>query len=232
MKPGTQYILTVNGGSSSIKVALFETGRSLHRLLRGGIERIGLPNPIFSMKGEVPGDNFSRTVSAPDYPAAVEALEDWLEERIGDGKLAAAGHRVVHGGPHYNQPGRITPEMIEQLRAIIPLDPEHLPGEIALIEAFQRRFPELPQIACFDTAFHAAMPRVARLLPIPRKYDAMGIQRYGFHGLSYEFLMEELERVAGLEAARGRVILAHLGNGSSLAAVSNGKPMDTSMGLT
>jgi acetate kinase len=232
MKPGTQYILTVNGGSSSIKVALFETGRSLHRILRGGIERIGLPNPVFSMKGEEPADNFSITVSAPDYPAAIEALEDWLEERIGHGNLAAAGHRVVHGGPHYNQPGRITREMIEQLREIIPLDPEHLPGEIALIEAFQRRFHELPQIACFDTAFHAAMPRVARLLPIPRKYDAMGIQRYGFHGLSYEFLMEELERVAGLEAARGRVILAHLGNGSSLAAVRDGKPMDTSMGLT
>src|SRR5690349_11913079 len=112
MRPGTQYILTINGGSSSIKVALFEIGGSMRRILRGGLERIGLPNPLFTMKGETPADNFSKSVNAPNYSAAIEALEDWLEERIGHGHLAAAGHRVVHGGPHYNRPGRITSEMI------------------------------------------------------------------------------------------------------------------------
>jgi acetate kinase len=122
--------------------------------------------------------------------------------------------------------------MVEDLHRLSPFDPEHLPEEILLTEAFHRRFPELPQVACFDTAFHHDLPRVARLLPIPRRYEAQGVRRYGFHGLSYAFLMEELARVAGLQAARGRIILAHLGNGASLAAVYEGKSVDTSMGLT
>jgi acetate kinase len=138
----------------------------------------------------------------------------------------------VHGGPKYSEPQRITRELVEELHQLEPFDPEHLPEEIQLAEAFHRRFPDLPQVACFDTAFHRDMPRVARLLPIPRRYDAKGVHRYGFHGLSYAFLMEELARVAGPEAARGRVILAHLGNGASLAAVHDGKSMDTSMGFT
>ena len=122
--------------------------------------------------------------------------------------------------------------MIEELQRLSPFDPDHLPEEILLTEAFHRRFPELPQVACFDTAFHHDMPRVAQLLPIPRRYEAQGVRRYGFHGLSYAFLMEELARVAGPEAARGRVILAHLGNGASLAAVRDGKSIDTSMSFT
>ena len=112
------------------------------------------------------------------------------------------------------------------------MDPEHLPEEILLMDAFHRRFPHLPQIACFDTAFHHDLPRVARLLPIPRRYETKGVRRYGFHGLSYEFLMGELNRIEGADAARGRIILAHLGNGASLAAVHDGKPIDTSMGFT
>jgi acetate kinase len=122
--------------------------------------------------------------------------------------------------------------MIEELHQLKPFDPEHLPEEILLTEAFHRRFPDLVQVACFDTAFHHNLPRVAQMFPIPRLYEAQGVRRYGFHGLSYAFLMEELERVAGVQAARGRVILAHLGNGASLAAVNKGKSMDTSMGLT
>jgi acetate kinase len=122
--------------------------------------------------------------------------------------------------------------MVEELRRLSPFDPEHLPEEILLTEAFHRRFPDLPQVACFDTAFHHDLPRVARLLPIPRRYEAQGVRRYGFHGLSYAFLMGELARLAGAEAAQGRVILAHLGNGASLAAVHYGKPMDTSMSFT
>ena len=157
---------------------------------------------------------------------------DWIEERSGRDTLTAVGHRVVHGGPKYSEPQRITAELIEELRRLSPFDPEHLPEEILLTEAFQRRFPDLPQVACFDTAFHHDLPRVARLLPIPRRYEAQGVRRYGFHGLSYAFLMEELARLAGAEAAQGRVILAHLGNGASLAAVRDGKCIDTSMGFT
>jgi acetate kinase len=157
---------------------------------------------------------------------------DYIEDRGAHGALTAVGHRVVHGGPKYSAPQRITADMIEDLRKLISFDPEHLPEEILLIEAVRRRFPGVPQVACFDTAFHHDLPRVARLLPIPRRYEAQGIRRYGFHGLSYAFLMEELARVAGAAAARGRVILAHLGSGASLAAVRDGKSVDTSMGLT
>jgi acetate kinase len=122
--------------------------------------------------------------------------------------------------------------LLNELRRIRSYDPEHLPREIKLIEQFRRRFPKLLQVACFDTAFHRTMPRVAKLLPIPRRFDKMGIQRYGFHGLSYTYLLEELAHTAGKKAARGRVILAHLGNGASMAAVRDGKSIDTSMGFT
>ena len=232
MKPANPCVLTVNGGSSSIKFALFEAGRSLRRVLAGRIERIGMSEAAFLVKGPNPADNFSRPVVAPDHTAAVGVLMDWLGERIRRGELAAVGHRVVHGGPKYSEPQRITAELVAELHQLEPFDPEHLPEEILLTEAFHRRFPGLPQVACFDTAFHRDMPRVARLLPLPRRYLAKGVQRYGFHGLSYAFLLEELARLAGPEAARGRLILAHLGNGASLAAVREGKPVDTSMGLT
>jgi len=232
MKSGNPRILTINGGSSSIKFALFETGESLRRILGGGIDRIGQPGATLRVKGLNPGDNFSRPVTAPDLNAAVGALIDGIEERSGHDAFTAVGHRVVHGGPKYSQPQRITAEMVDELRRLSPFDPEHLPEEILLTEAFHRRFPELPQVACFDTAFHHDLPRVAQLLPIPRRYEAQGVRRYGFHGLSYAFLMGELARLAGTKAAQGRVILAHLGNGASLAAVHRGKSMDTSMSFT
>ena len=232
MKPVSPRILTINGGSSSIKFAVFEAGDSLRRILEGGIERIGLPEATLRVKGSNQTDNFSRLVPAPDHTVAVGILMDWIEERIRRGELTAVGHRVVHGGPKYSKPQRITVEMIEELRQLSPFDPEHMPEEILLTEAFHRRFPGLPQVACFDTAFHHELPSVARLLPIPRRYEAQGVRRYGFHGLSYAFLMRELARLAGTEAAQGRVILAHLGNGASLAAVHNGKSMDTSMSFT
>jgi acetate kinase len=232
MKPSQTCILTINGGSSSIKFALFEAGDSLRRILEGGIERIGLPEATLRVKGLNQADNFSRLVTAPDHTVAVDALTDWIEKRIGRDALTAVGHRVVHGGPKYSKPQRITAEMVEELHRLSPFDPEHLPEEILLTEAFHRRFPDLPQVACFDTAFHHDLPRVARLLPIPRRYEAQGVRRYGFHGLSYSFLIGELARLAGTEAAQGRVILAHLGNGASLAAVHHGKAVDTSMGFT
>jgi acetate kinase len=232
MKPANPRILTINGGSSSIKFALFEAGDPIRRILEGSLERIGLPEATMRVKGLNPADNFSRPVAAPDHAVAVRALMDWIEERLGRVALTAVGHRVVHGGPKYSDPELISKEMVEELRQLKPFDPEHLPEEILLTEAFYRRFPDLPQVACFDTAFHHDLPRVARLLPIPRRYEAQGVRRYGFHGLSYAFLMGELARVAGTEAAQGRVILAHLGNGASLAAVHHGKAVDTSMGFT
>ena len=184
------------------------------------------------MKGSNQEDNLSRPVTVPDHTAAVGALMDWIAECSGREALNAVGHRVVHGGPKYSKPQRITAAMVQELRQLSPFDPEHMPEEILLIEAVQHRFPDLPQVACFDTAFHHDLPRVAQLLPILRHDEAQGVRRYGFHGLSYAFLMEELARLAGAEAARGRVILAHLGNGASLAAVRDGKPMDTSMSFT
>jgi acetate kinase len=139
---------------------------------------------------------------------------------------------VVHGGPKHSEPEWVTPQLVEELRELTPFDPEHLPEEILLTEVFHQRFPKLPQVACFDTGFYRELPAVARWLPIPRRYAAQGVRRYGFHGLSYAFLLEELGRVAGPGAAQGRVILAHLGNGASLTAVHGGKPVDTTMGFT
>jgi acetate kinase len=232
VKHAKECVLTINGGSSSIKFALFEADYTLRRILAGKIERIGLPEATFVVKGLNKADNFTRSVTAANHTAAVGLLMDWIEERFRRGELAAVGHRVVHGGPKYSEPQRITTEMVEELHQLRPFDPEHLPEEILLTEAFQRRFPDLVQVACFDTAFHHDLPRIAQLLPIPRRYEAQGVRRYGFHGLSFAFLMEELARLAGPQAARGRVILAHLGNGASLAAVHEGKSVDTSMGLT
>src|SRR5512144_260863 len=219
VKSARACVLTVNGGSSSIKFAMFEADGTLRRILEGRIEGIGLVQGSFAVKGLNPADTFSRPIVAAEHTAAVTVLMDWVQDRIAGGTLTAVGHRVVHGGPRYWESQRITPKMIEALQQLSAFDPEHLPEEILLTEAFHRRFPTLPQIACFDTAFHHDMPRVARLLPIPRRYDTKGVQRYGFHGLSCAYLMEALARVAGAGTANGRVILAHLGNGASVTAV-------------
>src|SRR2546428_2387220 len=172
------------------------------------------------------------SIAATVRQAGMDFLMPWLEQRVGLHALAAVGHRVVHGGRHHTAPQRVTAKMLDELRRISSYDPEHMPAALRLIELVQKRLPNLPQVACFDTAFHRDLPRVARLLPIPRRFDSQGIQRYGFHGLSYAFVMQELSRVAGQEAANGRVVLAHLGNGASLAAVHGGKSIDTSMAFT
>ena len=230
--PDDSCILTINGGSSSIKFGLFEVCEPPRRILHGEIDRIGQPQATLRVNGLRPADDVSQSVKAPDHAAAADALMNFIEARRAPRAVAAVGHRVVHGGPNYWAPQRVTADMIEALRGFSAFDPEHLPEEIRLIEALGRRFSNVPQVACFDTAFHHDLPHVARMLPIPRRYEAQGIRRYGFHGLSYAFLVEELARVAGADAAGGRVILAHLGSGASLAAVRRGKSMDTSMGLT
>ncbi|HEY3304282.1 MAG TPA: acetate/propionate family kinase [Candidatus Binatia bacterium] len=226
------FILTVNGGSSSVKFALFRSGKVLERTLSGKIERIGLADGKLTLDDIASGRSERHDVSARDHAACVDPLVSLLQHKVSFAELLAVGHRVVHGGMRYGEPVRVTPEVLAELSRLSPYDPEHLPAELGLIEAFGQKFPELPQVVCFDTAFHRRMPRVARLLPIPRRYEAEGLRRYGFHGLSYEFLMEELQRVGGSEAANGRVILAHLGNGASLAAVSGGRSIDTTMGFT
>ena len=232
MTPAGPLILTINGGSSSIKFALFEASPSLEQRCAGAIERIGQPQAIFQAQGPSAADSFSRPLANVDHARAAHILLDWIEQHPDHLSLAAAGHRVVHGGPDYSAPQLISNAMLDAVRRLAPFDPEHLPGELLLIEAVRRRFPGLPQVACFDTAFHHDLPRVARLLPIPRRYEAQGIRRYGFHGLSYEFLMDELGRLGDPAAGTGRVILAHLGHGASLAAVRDGRSIDTSMGFT
>ncbi len=230
MKSALPCVLTINGGSSSIRFAAYEAGKVPRLRLAGKIDRIGLRGTnliVSAAAGKAPAP---RRLAAADHRAAVRFLLDWLEVQPVFAAVHAVGHRVVHGMQH-SEPERVTPKLLAELRRIQPYDPEHLPREIELIEAFRKRHPKLPQVACFDTAFHRTMPRVAKLLPIPRRYAAKGVERYGFHGLSYAYLMEELGRLDPA-AAKGRVILAHLGNGASLAAVRHGKSIDTSMGFT
>lgn len=225
-------LLTVNAGSSSVKWALFRVATPPIRTETGHIERIGLPDGIVTVTDPATGRQARRVAQVPSHTEAARLLIDHLTESGKGTGIQAIGHRVVHGGNRYADPDVVSGEMIEELRRLSPYDPEHLPAELALIEALAGRYPQAPQVACFDTGFHQHLPPVARLMAIPRRYAKQGVRRYGFHGLSYASLMEELERVAGREAARGRVILAHLGNGASMAAVRNGVSIDTSMGFT
>jgi len=230
-KAASSCVLTLNGGSSSIRFAVYEAGRAPWRRLAGRIERIGLAGTNFVVAAPDGSPPPPRRIGAADHGAAVAWLLEWLEAQPVFTAVRAAGHRVVHGMAHA-EPERITPRLLGELRRLTPYDPDHLPREIGLIEAVAQRHPTLPQVACFDTAFHRTMPRVARLLPIPRRYQKEGVERYGFHGLSYAYLLEELARLGDPAAAKGRVILAHLGNGASLAAVRDGRSIDTSMGFT
>ena len=222
-------ILTVNGGSSSVKLALFDVD-TLERRASGAVERIGVSGTELVLRR--PGSpEQRRATAAPDLAQAAETiLECWAQE-LSTG-LLGIGHRIVQGGMRLLAHARVTGGVLDELRENQPLDPEHLPGEIALVEAMARRFPGVPEVACFDSAFHREMPRVSRLLPIPRRYLDAGMRKLGFHGLSYTYLLEELRRIAGDDAASGRVILGHLGSGSSLAAVRGGKPIDTTMAFT
>jgi acetate kinase len=225
-------VLALNGGSSSLKFALYRRGDPPKRGLHGKIDRIGLRGTSFAFNDPAGNRHDNRVIGDFDHRAAANFLFDWLDDRIGLASIAAVGHRIVNGGANFREPHRVTKAMLDELRDISAYAPEHLPSEIDLIDLIRERVPGLPQVACFDTAFHRNMPRVAKILAIPRRFTAKGVERYGFHGLSYAFLLEELARVAGSQAAQGRVILCHLGNGASLAAVRGGKSIDTSMGFT
>ncbi|MGA7540911.1 MAG: acetate/propionate family kinase [Steroidobacteraceae bacterium] len=224
-------VLTINGGSSSIKFALYRAGEALERRLYGKMDRLGLAGATLTFEEPTANPPTRGSVALPDHPSAASILIDWLEQQVGFDTIGAVGHRVVHG-MHRTEPAQVTAELLDELRRITPFDPDHLPREVELIEAFRQRYPGLPQLACFDTAFHRGMPRVATLLAIPRRYRAQGVERYGFHGLSYAYLMEELVRLGDPAATSGRAILAHLGNGASMAAVRDGNSVDTSMGFT
>jgi len=204
MEPAAPRILTINGGSSSIKFALYHVEEPLKRWLYGKVDCIGLSGTNLTFHDPTRNQQDSRSLAAADHKSAANSLMDWLEEQNGFESVRAVGHRVVHGMKHM-QPEIVTQELLDELHRLRPYDPDHLPREIELIEAFRQRHPKLPQVACFDTAFHQTMPRVARLLPIPRRFDARGVQRYGFHGLSYAYLMEELARLDDPAATTGRV---------------------------
>jgi acetate kinase len=224
-------VLTINSGSSSIKFALYQAGDPFERLLYGNVDRIGLNGTSLDFSSLTQNNKGNLRIEISDHKSAANFLIDWLERQVDFSLVTGVGHRVVFAMKH-TDPELITSELLNELHHISPYDTDHLPAEVELIEAFRSRYPKMPQIACFDTAFHCSMPRIAKILPIPRRFDKMGIQRYGFHGLSYSYLMEELVRVAGKKASQGRVILAHLGSGASLAAIHKGKSIDTSMGFT
>ena len=217
-------ILCINSGSSSLKVALYGMGSREELLLSGAAEAIGHVGRFWVRSGD-------RTLadSEEQFRDHGQALARMIHElrHGGDHTLSAVGHRIVHGGPRLSQPQRINPQVVDELKRVVAFAPLHLPVQTALIEEVSRHYPELPQVACFDTAFHAGMPEVAQRFALPRSLWDAGIKRYGFHGLSYEYVV----RTMGSDLGR-RAVIAHLGNGASMVALSNGRPVDTSMGLT
>ncbi len=222
----TSYILTVNAGSSSIKLALFAAHDVSQKVLEAGIEDIGQSSAKLVVSGG------TKPISAAHHSDAVRLLTEWLTDQVPVDTIAAVGHRIVHGGPNYYEPQTATGEVLADLQKLAAFDPEHLPIELELVAVFQKALPHAQQVLCFDTAFHRDLPARSRLLPIPRHFEAKGLRRYGFHGLSYTYILEELRRVEGQTAANGKVIIAHLGSGASLVALQNGKPIDTTMSMT
>jgi acetate kinase len=221
-----QTILCLNGGSSSLKFAVYRLGDAAEeRVFSGAVEAIGQPGGKAWLRS---GDKVIQEESGkfPDHTAAMKRMFAALREQ-GVEKPSAVGHRIVHGGPKFTAPQLIDAQLKEALKELIPFAPLHLPSQVAMIEAVDEHFPDLPQVACFDTAFHSRMPEVAQRFALPKKLWEKGIRRYGFHGLSYEYVVGKLGR-----ELRRRAIIAHLGNGASMVALKDGLPMDTSMGMT
>jgi acetate kinase len=225
-------ILALNAGSSSIKFSLFEIGGTSRLTLtsRGELEQVG-SGQHFVARNPTGGVLAEETWSGQSFLPLVGKVIGWAEQQLGADRLIAVGHRVVHGGPDHDRPERVTPELLAELDKLTPLAPLHEPHNLAPIRAIAAARPDLPQVACFDTAFHHTMPAVARRFALPSAYEAEGVRRYGFHGLSYEYLSRRLRELAP-ELAKGRVIAAHLGNGASLCAMRDGRSIDTTMGFT
>jgi acetate kinase len=232
MTHAARQVLAINGGSSSIKFALFDKATGLQRRMHGIVDRIGVPGTTLAFARSAKDRCERQDVGALDRPSAVRFLIDWLERTVGFASIDGVGHRVVNGGLDHVEPARVSDALLADLRRISAYTPEHLPAEIALIETFRDRLPGLAQVACFDTAFHRTLPNVARTLAVPRRLQAKGVARYGFHGLSYAYVMDALAASVGPQAAQGRLVLAHLGNGASLTAVHRGRSVDTSMAFT
>jgi acetate kinase len=226
------YALVLNAGSSSLKFCVFQrpAGKSWRLEARGQIEGIGT-SAHFSVKDENGESLAKEDVAVSDGNEAVDKLAAWLRSKYGGSKVLGVGHRVVHGGVRFKGPTIVTPAVISQLRKLIPLAPLHQPYNLAAIEAATERLPGVPQVACFDTSFHRGHPGVTELIPLPRELRMKGLQRYGFHGLSYEYIASVLPDVAP-EIAKKRVIVAHLGSGASLCALKGGKSIDSTLGFT
>lgn len=228
-------ILVLNAGSSSIKFQLFsvQSSNRLDRLLKGQFEGIGVKPHLVAKgpEGELLVEETWDAHVVPNVPAALEKVVGFLRQRLGGKLPGAIGHRVVHGGPKFNRPTVVTDELLAQLEPLIPLAPLHQPNNLAPIRAIRERLPELAQVACFDTAFHRGHPELADRFAIPESLYQEGVRRYGFHGLSYEYVADRLKHVAP-QIADGKVIVAHLGSGASMCAISGGKSIDSTMGFT
>ncbi len=230
----TQAILTLNAGSSSIKFAVYRRkGDDLERTLIGKVDGIGATPHLVARNGagETLAERRWADGAALDHEDFLGRLLDWIDGRLDGDELVGAGHRVVHGGAHFFAPARVTPSLMAALRALVPLAPLHQPQSLAAIDAVAAVRPSLAQVACFDTAFHHGQPTVATRFAIPRALTAQGVRRYGFHGISYEYIAQSLKETAP-ELAAGKVIVAHLGNGASLCAMAGGRSVDTTMGFT
>ena len=226
-------ILTLNAGSSSVKFALFDRSARLRETVRGEIENLAVA-PHFharDARGAVIAETRWPAGSTPAFPAVLEKLLAFTDAHLGADGLAGVGHRIVHGGPDHVGPARITPALLMDLEALTPLDPLHLPLNLAPIHALLEARPDLAQVACFDTAFHHTLPPVAQRFALPQAISAMGLRRYGFHGLSFEYIASCLAHQAPA-LARGRVIVAHLGAGASLCALRDGRSIATTMGFS
>lgn len=221
-------ILTINAGSSSIRFAQYTKQNELQQNFSGKIEGIGLKNAIFTINQN--NDKSEKAIDASNFHNATISLIDWFEKQAWFNNVKAIGHRIVYGIKH-TQAEIIMDDLLKELNSITGYDPDHLPAEIDIIQTIQKKHSQLIQVACFDTAFHTTIPPVAKTFAIPKKYYDEGIQRYGFHGISYCYLMQELRKQNEAEANR-KIILAHLGSGASIAAVKAGKCLDTSMGFT
>jgi acetate kinase len=224
-------ILTINAGSTSIKFAIYNVDNSIVEIVSGSINHIGTIDSKFQFRNTILNEETTIVIDLPDFNFAATYLIHWLEKQECFKQVNVIGHRLVHGMQH-QKAEKINSELITELKQIIPFCPQHLPQEILLIELFTKYNPKLIQIACFDTSFHSTLPMMAKLLAIPRRYFSKGIQRYGFHGLSYQYIMQELEIIEPYSIIPEKIILAHLGNGASVAAVNNGQSVDTSMGFT